>query len=88
MDNINLIFPEILISSSIMFLLVLGVFKKNSSKLIHNLSIISLFITIILIFNNQFSSNFSLFNNSYKVDYLSSFMKVITLLGGAFHQDI
>ena len=84
MDNINLIFPEILISSSIMFLLVLGVFKKNSSKLIHNLSIISLFITIILIFNNQFSSNFSLFNNSYKVDYLSSFMKVITLLGGAF----
>ena len=84
MDNINLIFPEILISSSIMFLLVLGVFKKNSSKLIHNLSIISLFITIILIFNNQFNSNFSLFNNSYIVDYLSSFMKVITLLGGAF----
>ena len=84
MDNINLIFPEIFISLSIMFLLILGVYKKNSSKLIHNFSISSLFISIVLIFNNQFNSNFSLFNNSYVIDYLSSLMKVITLLGGAF----
>jgi NADH-quinone oxidoreductase subunit N len=84
MDNINLIFPEIFISLSIMFLLVLGVFKKKSSKLIHNLSISSLFVAIVLIFNNQFNLNFGLFNNSYIIDYLSSFMKVITLIGGAF----
>ena len=84
MDNINLIFPEIFISLSIMFLLLFGVFKKESSKLVHNLSISSLFVTIVLIFNNQFNSNFGLFNNSYIIDYLSSFMKVITLLGGGF----
>ncbi len=84
MVNLNLIFPEIFISLSTMFLLIFGVFKKNSSKIIHNLSIISLLLIVILIFNNQFESNIFLFSNSYVIDYLSSFMKVITLIGGAF----
>ncbi|RPG97691.1 MAG: NADH-quinone oxidoreductase subunit NuoN [Candidatus Pelagibacter sp. TMED106] len=84
MVNLNLIFPEIFISLSTMFLLILGAFKKNSSKIIHNLSIISLLLIVILIFNNQFESNIFLFSNSYVIDYLSSFMKVITLIGGAF----
>ena len=33
MENLNLVLPEIFISLSIMFLLVLGVFKKDSSKI-------------------------------------------------------
>ena len=33
MENLNLIFPEIFISLSIMFLLILGVFMKDGSKL-------------------------------------------------------
>ena len=49
MNNLNFISPEIFISLSIMFLLILGVFKKNSSSLIHNLSIVLLLITGILI---------------------------------------
>ena len=32
MENLELIFPEIFISLSIMFLLIFGVFKKDSSK--------------------------------------------------------
>jgi len=84
MDNINLIFPELFISLSIMFLLLVGVFKKDSSKLVYNFSAVFLFITIVLIFNNKLSSDISLFKNSYIIDYLSSFMKVITLLGGIF----
>ena len=32
MENLNLVLPEIFISLSIMFLLILGVFKKDSSK--------------------------------------------------------
>ena len=84
MGNLNLILPEIFISLTIMFLLVLGVFKKNSSNIIHNFSIGSLLITGVLIFNNPFDYNISLFNGSYVIDYLSSFMKIITLLGGAF----
>ncbi len=37
MENLNLILPEIFISLSVMFLLILGSFKKDSSQLIFNL---------------------------------------------------
>jgi NADH-quinone oxidoreductase subunit N len=84
MDNLNYVFPEIFIALAIMFLLVFGVFKKNSSKLVHYLSILFLFITVILIFNNPFDNSIKLFIESYIIDYLSSFMKILTLLGGAF----
>ena len=83
MDNLNFILPEIFISLSIMFLLILGVFKKNSSTLIHYLSIVSLLITGILILTNHLI-NFTLFRGSYVIDNLSFFMKILTILGGAF----
>ena len=82
MNNLNLITPEIFISLSIMFLLILGVFKKNSSNLIHNLSIIFLLITGVLILNNSFDSSVFLFGKSYVIDSLSSLMKIITIIGG------
>ena len=42
MVNLNFIYPEIFLSISIMSLLIIGVFKKNSSNLIYNLSTLSL----------------------------------------------
>ena len=84
MDNVNYILPEIFISLGIMFLLVFGVFKKNSEKLTHNLSISFLLITLVLLFNNSFDNSIKLFNGSYIIDYLSSFMKSLTLIGGIF----
>ena len=48
-NNINFIFPEILISIFLMMLLILGVFKKNSSSLIYNLSISSLVVILVLV---------------------------------------
>jgi len=81
MNNIELIFPEIFISLSIMFLLILGVFKKNSSKIIHNISVLVLFIAAVITFNETLSVNsIILFNESIVIDYLSSLMKIITLL--------
>ncbi len=81
MENLELIFPEIFISLSIMFLLILGVFKKNSSKLIHNISLIILLITAAITFNETLGINeTTLFDNSISIDYLSSFMKIITLI--------
>ena len=81
MQNLQLVFPEIFLSLSIMFLLVLGVFKKNSSQLIQNISLIVLLITAVITFNETISINEKkLFNNSVVIDYLSSFMKIITLL--------
>ncbi|MDA9121602.1 NADH-quinone oxidoreductase subunit NuoN [Candidatus Pelagibacter sp.] len=84
MDNLNFILPEVFISFSIMFLLLLGVYKKNSSNIVNNLAVGSLLITGILIFNNPLDQNISLFNDGYVVDSLSSFMKILTILGGVF----
>jgi NADH-quinone oxidoreductase subunit N len=65
-----------------MFLLVLGVFKKNSSKIIFNFSLLALLITAIITFNETSNiDRVTLFNNSVVIDYMSSLMKIITLLG-------
>ena len=81
MTNLELVFPEIFLSLSIMFLLILGVFKKESSKLIQNISLIALLITAVITFNETLSNEeILLFNDSVIIDYLSSFMKIITLL--------
>ncbi len=85
MENLQLVFPEIFLSLSIMFLLMLGVYKKNSSKLIQNISLIILLITAVITFNETISvKDEKLFNNSVIVDYLSSFMKIITLFAAFF----
>ena len=81
MENLHLMLPEIFISLSIMFLLILGVFKKNSFLLINNLSLIVLLITAVITFNENIDiEKLTLFNGSVIVDYLSSLMKIITLL--------
>ena len=81
MNNIELVFPEIFLSLSIMFLLILGVFKKNSSRLIQNISLIVLLITSVITLNETLGIEETLlFNSSIIIDYLSSFMKIITLL--------
>ena len=83
-DNLNFIYPEIFISLSIMFLLLLGVFKKNSTSLVYNLSIIFLIFTLALIFNYPQESNINLFNDSYEINFFSSFMKILTISSGIF----
>ncbi len=85
MLNLELVFPEIFLSLSIMFLLIIGVFKKNSSKLIQNISLIILLVTGVITFNETLGINETfLFNESIIIDYLSSFMKIITLLAALF----
>ena len=84
MDNLNIIYPEIFISLSIMFLLILGVFKKNSSNLIISLSVIALIGSLILIFGYPITTNLDIFNGGYRIDYMSSYMKILILLSGVF----
>jgi NADH-quinone oxidoreductase subunit N len=82
MENLNLVLPEIFISLSIMFLLVLGVFKKDSSKITFNISLLVLLIASVITLNETFSINrVTLFNNSVVIDPMSSLMKIITLIG-------
>ena len=84
MNNIASILPEIFISLSIMFLLLLGVLKKNSSIIVHYCALASLLITGVLIFNESLNQNIMLFNDSYVVDKLSSYMKILTIIATAF----
>ena len=83
MYNLNLLLPEIFVSISIMFLLILGVFKKNSSQLTFNLSLLTFLIATIFTINETFSvERITLFNGSVVIDRMASLMKIITLIGG------
>ena len=81
MENLQLILPEIFIALSIMFLLIFGVFKKNSSEIIQNISLLVLLVTAVIVFNETLDvKKITLFNGGVIIDYLSSLMKIITLL--------
>ncbi|HJO76178.1 MAG TPA: NADH-quinone oxidoreductase subunit NuoN, partial [Pelagibacteraceae bacterium] len=84
MDQLNLIIPELFLTTSIMILLMIGVFYKNSFNLIFKLSVIILLATFILLFNHSIDTSAKLFNNSYAIDYFSLFMKVLTLIACIF----
>ena len=84
MENLNLILPEIFISLAIMLFLLIGVFKKRSSSLIYNLTTISLIILLAIVFNLNSITEIGLFNESYKIDNLSNFMKIILIISGIF----
>jgi len=79
MQTIVYILPELFLSIAIMFLLMLGVFIKKSFKLVNLLTILSLLFAIVLILN-QPNEIIKIFNESYIIDPLSIFMKVLTLL--------
>ena len=84
MENLDLLLPEIFTSIVIMLFLIIGVFKKKSSSLIYNLTTISLVVLLAIVYNLNSISDTSLFNESYKIDNLSNFMKIIMIASGIF----
>ncbi len=82
--DIYYVIPEIFISLSLMFLLLLGVFKKNGSSTVYSLSILILIISIPLILNVPFTAELLIFNESYKIDYLSNFIKILIVISTLF----
>jgi len=79
MEEIIFILPEIFLSIALMLLLMLGVFLKKSFKLVNLLTLLSLIFSTILVLNQPNEIN-KIFNDSYIIDELSIFMKVLTLL--------
>ena len=84
MNNLYFILPELFISLSVMFLLVFGVFKSNSSKIIFYLSCLIILISLAINLNININEKFFLFNNSYVVDDLSLLVKSIILISAFF----
>ena len=83
MNPLTYILPELFLSVSIMSLLMVGVFIKRSFKLIYLMTAISLIFAIALVLN-QPNEVIKIFDNSYIIDRLSMFMKVLTLLFSMF----
>ena len=79
MQSIIYILPELFLAISVMSLLMIGVFIKKSFKLVNLLTILSLIFTIVLVLN-QPNETSKIFDDSYIIDRLSIFMKVLTLL--------
>ena len=84
MMNLDLIFPEIFLSLAIMSLLMVGVFKQNSTRLVYNLSTITLVILLSLVINLISINEYLVFNESYKIDILSTLMKTLTIIAAIF----
>ena len=79
MQTIIYILPELFLSLALMSLLMIGVFIKKSFKLVNLLTILSLIFATVLVLN-QPNEIIKIFNESYIIDRLSIFMKVLTLL--------
>ena len=84
MSNLYFIIPELFISLSVMALLVLGVFKNNSSKIIFYLSCLIILVSLAINLNINITQTIFLFNNSYLVDQLSLFIKSLILISAFF----
>ena len=84
MEQLILIIPELFLITFIMILLMIGVFYKNSFNLIFKLSTIILLVTFLLLFIHSVDTSAKLFNNSYTIDFLSLFMKALTLVACIF----
>ena len=84
MNNLYFIMPELFISLSVMVLLVLGVFKNNSSKIIFYFSCLIILVSLAIKLNINIAQTIFLFNNSYLVDQLSLFIKSIIMISAFF----
>ena len=78
----NLI-PELVILLGSFSFLIIGVFAKNLNKIINYFIPVLLGILILFIYFN-FSSSLTLFGNSYSIDPLSNFMKILVLISVLF----
>ena len=77
------IIPEVFILLSSFSLLIAGVFSKTLNKIINYIIVILLAALIFVIYLN-FTSSVTLFGNSYTIDPLSNFMKILVSISVLF----
>ena len=83
MENINLIYPELFLTVSLLVLLLVGVFKTNSFAFVSKFSSVVILLTIPMIYIND-NISVKLFSNNYLIDEFSSFLKILILGASAF----
>jgi NADH:ubiquinone oxidoreductase subunit 2 (subunit N) len=78
MNDLEYIIPELFLGSSILISLIIGVFFKNSFKIILNITYVTLLLIILLIYN-QPNGVQKVFNDSFIIDDLSILMKILSV---------
>ena len=82
-NNLYIMFPEIFLSLSIFFILMVGVFIKNSFNLIFNLTSLIIIVTISIILTNP-NNEERIFLDSFIRDPFSNYFKILILLSTLF----
>ena len=82
-DNLNILLPEIFLSLSIFFILMLGVFIKNSFNTIFNLTSLIIITTTVIIITNP-NNEEKIFLDSFTRDAFSNYFKILILLSSLF----
>ena len=77
------IYPEIFLMLAMLFLLITGVFIKNSFTLIKKGTIISLLLCIPIVYM-QFDNQLLVFSNNYSINIFSNFIKITVLVASLF----
>ena len=80
---LKFIIPEIFLSLSAFSLLMIGVFVKNSFEIIYKFSIFTILITLLLILSID-NESIKIFNDSFVIDKLSLYSKVLILVSTFF----
>ncbi len=82
-NDLNILFPEIFLSLSIFLILMIGVFVNKSYNLVTNLSLLSLIIVMLIIFNGE-SLSVKIFSESFIRDPYANFIKILILSASIF----
>ena len=82
-ENLNTLYPEIFLSLSIFFLLMVGVFYKKSYNLVTKLTLLVLVITVSILLNLE-NETVKTFSNSFIYDGFAKFSKILILISCFF----
>ena len=81
--NLNILIPEIFLSLSTFYILMIGVFLKKSFNIIFNLSSLIIIVTMAIIISSP-NSEEKIFLESFTRDAFSNYFKVLILLSSLF----
>ena len=82
-NNLSILAPEIFLSISIFFLLMIGVFLKNSYNIVTKFSLLILILLIVILYNDT-GEVFKVFLSSYIKDPFSNFIKILIAISSIF----
>ena len=82
-DNFNILLPEIFLTLSILTVLMIGVFTKNSFNLVSKLSLIIILLSIFILLNTE-TSSIKVFSESFIRNAFTTFIKILILISSFF----